>query len=324
MNFTPIFKSRKGDVTFLKYSQGCGSLFAITNSGIVNRIDSFPLNAFGRGLRYVYSQIENGEGDLSDSAFTSVYYDLYKLIMTTNTNESSFTVVKQNVESFSVFKNLKVKALYVSDVLTADEDFGFWKTISWKQSSNASRVIVALKVANTQEELLKLNWQYYISEEAKSLYGSPIPGELNVIKDLDRFNLKGRFMQFKVELETEDKFLIPYIGNFIVIYASKTSVFFFTRKIKIERGSNVDDIILTASYSEPDRTEIRFGIANSNTADWKDYKIITLDELTSLGKNFGNIFKIGIKLSSYSLTAFPVVNEFGFILGSDSDNRLNQ
>jgi len=324
MNFTPVFKSKKGDISYLKYANGIGSVFAMTFSGVINRLDSFPSNLFGRGLSYIFSQIENGEGDLSDPVDTSIYYDLYHMLISLNGTSEEFTPVKENVEIFSTSKNSKVTAIYISDVLKADEDFGFWKNITWKQTVSSARIVVALKVAETEEELLKLKWQYYISETPSEGYGSPHPSEYVVIKDLDRFNLKGRYMQFKVELETDSAFVNPIVSEFIITYAAKHAVFFFTRKIKIDRTTNLDNIILTANYSEPENTEIRFGLANSNTANWQDYKIVNLDELITLPSNWGSILKVGIKLSSYSDTKYPVIQEFAFLLGTDSDNKLNE
>jgi len=131
-------------------------------------------------------------------------------------------------------------------------------------------------------------------------------------------------MQFKVELETDSAFVNPIVSEFIITYAAKHAVFFFTRKIKIDRTTNLDNIILTANYSEPENTEIRFGLANSNTANWQDYKIVNLDELITLPSNWGSILKVGIKLSSYSDTKYPVIQEFAFLLGTDSDNKLNE
>ena len=324
MNFVPVFKSKKGDITYLKYANGIGSVFAMTSSGVINRLDKFPSNAYGRGLSYIFSQIESGEGDMSDVVDTSIYYDLYHLLASLNGINDSFTVVKENVEAYSTYKYSKVTALYVSDVLKADEDFGFWKNITWKQNVSSARIVVALKVAETEEELLKLKWQYYISETPSQMYGSSYPEEFVVTKNLDRFNLKGRYMQFKVELETDSSFANPIVSEFMITYAAKHSVFFFTRKIKIERNTNIDNIILTASYTEPTNTEIRFGIANSNTSNWENYKIVNLEELVSLPSNWGNILKVGIKLSSYSDTKYPVVQEFALLIGSDSNNKLNE
>lgn len=323
MNFIPIFKCRKGDISYLSYANGIGSIFAMTSSGVINRIDKFPSNLFGRGLSYIFSQIESGEGDLSDPVDTSIYYDLYHMLISLNGTNDSFVPVKENVEVFSTSKNNKVTALYVSDILKADEDFGFWKNITWKQSVSSARVVIALKVAETEEELLKLKWQYYISETPTEGYGSPYPEEYVVIKDLNRFNLKGRYMQFKVEFSTENIFANPVVSEFIITYAAKYSVFFFTRKIKIDKTTNLDNVILTANYTEPEKTEIRFGLASSNTSDWQDYKIVNLDELITLPSNWGSVLKVGIKLSSYSNTKYSIVQEFSLLIGVNSDNKLN-
>lgn len=324
ISFKPIYKSSSGPVVNLKYNNGCGAMFAFTDLGKIVRIKNLPYDFMGRGLTNVFCQILNGEGDFSSLIYDSCYYDLYQAIALLNSRENTYSFIQSDVRSFSAFKHTKVTALYVSDVLKADEDFGFWKTITWRQTSSDSRVTVAIKVANTEEELLKTDWQYYISKESPDLYGQSQGLPFTVTESLNRFNLKGRFLMFKVEMETADKFDNPIVGDFIISYASKHSVFFFTRKIKITKTSNIDNLIFTANLSEPEKTEVKFGITNSNSADWEDYKIITLDQLVSLPSDYGNSVKIGVKMSSYSETKYPVVQEFSFLVGSESEDLLNK
>ena len=324
ISFNPIYKSTSGNIVGLKFNNGCGSMFAFTESGKIVRIKTLPSDFMGRGLSHIFCQIQDGEGDFSPVVYDSCYYDLYQAVVLLDSEQKSYSFIKSDVRSFSAFKHTKVTALYVSDVLKADEDFGFWKTITWKQTSSVSRVTAALKVAETQEELLNLDWQYYISKEAPEVYGQVVDQTFVVTESLNRFNLKGRFMMFKVELETTSEFDNPVVGEFVISYAAKHSVFFFTRKIKITRDFNIDNMLFTASYSEPEKTEIKFGIADSNTADWEEYKVITLDQLVSLPSDYGSSVKIGIKMSSYSDTVYPVVQEFAFLIGSETEDLLNE
>ena len=324
MNAVPVLKSTWGDIVSLKYVRGIGALFAVSDKNSIYRIDEFPHDAMGRGLVYTYGQILNGEGDFSEVVNTHFYYDMYNAIIQLDGQTSDFDVVKDSVTAYTVEKNTKVTALYVSDVLKADEDFGFWKTITWKQTVDLGRVVVALKVAETEEELATLGWQYYISENPESNYTTTIGGEYVVVKDLDKFNLKGRFMRFKVGLEATDAFEVPVVSEFVITYAAKHAVFFFTRKIKVSKGSNIDNIVLTATYSTPSNTEVRFGLTNSNSANWEEYRLVNLDELISLPSDWGNAIKVGVKLSSYSDVRYPVVQQLAFLLGTDTDNELNQ
>ena len=323
MNVKPIFKSTTGNISELKYVKGIGALFAVTENDVVYRINQFPRDSAGRGLTAVYAQLHNGEGDFSSKTSTRLYYDLYNSIIQLDGETKEFVTAKQDVTAYTVSKNSKVTALYLSDVLKADEDFGFWKTITWKQNVTDGIVVVAMKVAETEEELLDSDWQYYISETPQNTYTSTVGTSHVVLKDLDRFNLKGRYMRFKVELETSSATEIPIVSDFVITYSTKHSVFFFTRKFKVERGSNIDNVLMTATYSTPTNTELRFGVTDSNSGNWEDYRIVNLNELISLPSDWGNIIKIGIKMSSFSEVEFPVVQEIAFLLGTDSDNELN-
>ena len=325
MDFKPVYKSVVGDVTELCYVRGIGALFVVCNGTDLTRISEFPQDAFGRGLFRAYSQVLNGEGDFTDVASFPLYYDLYHAVARLNGSTDDFTVVKDEVDAFSVLKHAKVTGVYTSEVLVADEDFGYWKTISWTQCASVSRVIVAIKVSETQEELLESDWQYYISEEPQpAYYGGATSGCLDVTKSLDRFNLKGRYMQFQITFETTVESDVPELSEFLITYATKEAVYFFTRKIRIDKTSNIDDILITASVTTPQKTEVRFGITDTNSADWEDYQIVELNELTHLPEDFGTTVKVGVRLSSYSAMAVPIVHEFAFLLGTESDNTLNQ
>lgn len=324
MNVIPVFKSKRGDVSRLKYVDGIGSLFVVTDENVIYRVDEFPLDAIGRGLTGAYAEINSGEGDFSPVVSTRFYYDLYRSVVHLDGETQDFTVVINEVAAYAVNENTKVTAVYVSDVLKADEDFGFWKTITWRQTVTDGRVIVALKVSETETELLESGWQYYIEEIPESTYTTSTGSTHVVLKDLDRFNLKGRFMQFKVELETDSRIQIPVVSEFVITYASKHAVFFFTRKFKVERGSNIDNILITANYTLPTNTELRFGVVNSNSGDWEDYRIVDMNRLASLPGDWGNIVKVGVKMSSYSETAYPTVQEIALLLGTDTDNGLNE
>jgi hypothetical protein len=162
-----------------------------------------------------------------------------------------------------------------------------------------------------------------MSESPQDSYSTSVGSYSVITKDLDRFNLKGRFMMFKVEIETSYSSSYPIVGEFVVSYSSKHSVFFFTRKIKVDKGTNIDNIIVTATYSEPSNTEVKFGIVGSNSSNWEDYTIISQDQLKSLPSAWGNAVKIGVKMSSYSDVRYPVVQQIALLVGANSDNEIN-
>jgi hypothetical protein len=73
--------------------------------------------------------------------------------------------------------------------------------------------------------------------------------------------------------------------------------------------------------TEPKNTEIKFGIAGTNTSDWNDYSVVEMNKLFSLG-NLERI-KIGIKMVSYDENV-PEISEFSLLTGSEKDNKLNE
>jgi len=305
------------NVIITDYSKESGNLFALSDASIY-KINSIPSNFNGQGLNNVYSKLLDGNGDLNFSN-TNIYYDLYNSIISTYFDSNSISIIKNNQKFNSISKNSYITAVYISDILKADEDMGFWKTISWTQS-NIEKIEVSIKVCDNQNEIESLDWQYHIWEIADDTYNYQ---DINIIKSLDKFNLKGRFLQFKVEFISYNDFDNPYVGDLIIIYANKHSVFFFTRKIKISKEDNVDNVIVTSSYSEPINTSVKFGITNTNSSDWEEYKIISLNELVKLDNN-GNSIKIGIKMSSSDPINYPIVQDIGVLIGSTADNRLNQ
>jgi len=137
------------------------------------------------------------------------------------------------------------------------------------------------------------------------------------VKSLDRFNITGRFIQFKIELETSTSSDAPLVTDFVITYVGKHSVYFFTKKIRIGSSSDARYLLLTASTTTPTKTEVRFGITDTNSADWEDYRIVSLNRLIQLDEDFGNKLKVGIKLTSHSITAVPVVEEFAFFVDAE-------
>lgn len=316
MNFVPSYKSTTGDIRVMRYAPGLGALLVAADGLKVRRIDEFPQDAFGRGLTAVYAQIQDGNGHFAKRMTLPVYYDLYQSVVRLESGSVNFQVVKDEVLAHSVYRYAKVRGVYLSEVLKADEDFGFWKYVSWHQTGNVSRVVVALRTGTTEEECQEAEW-WYLSETSEAVYGN-FPSGLDVVKDLDRFNITGRFIQFKIELETTISSDVPIVTDFVITYVGKHSVYFFTKKIKIG-VSEARHLLLTASTTTPVKTEVRFGITDSNSADWEDYRIITLDRLVKLSDTFGKKIKVGIKLTSHDSVAYPIVEEFAFLVDGEGE-----
>ena len=87
----------------------------------------------------------------------------------------------------------------------------------------------------------------------------------------------------------------------------------------MERDSNVKTGLMVANITEPQNTEIKFGVANENSSDWNDYTVVETDRFFDLD-NFESV-KVGIKMISYS-DEIPEVAEFAFISGAEIDNII--
>jgi hypothetical protein len=321
MEFRPILKTEDGsDVSFIRYVQSQGYVYALTLTGDIYRIDEIPDNAYGHGQRSIYAQILDGEGDFSDISFSDVFHELNNSIITTEFDDE-FIIVADNISLYSATSRDTIRGIFTSDIIKTDEDFGFWKTIQWTQTCGLdNRVIVAVKVADTAEELSQKEW-FYIEHENTSYYGQS--GTVEVSEDLDRFNVKGKLLRFKIELETVSD-NVPSVTDLSITYNGKHSVYFFTTKFRLEKNKGADQILLTASQTLPKLTEARFGMVEDNSVEWEDYTPIRLDQLTTIPSKFGDTLKIGIKMASQNLSAFPTVNEFAFTVQSEADNKLNE
>lgn len=78
-------------------------------------------------------------------------------------------------------------------------------------------------------------------------------------------------------------------------------------------------MVLLQLITEPQNTEIRFGIANKKTNDWKDFKIIDPDKLFEVINP--ESIKVGIKFISYG-SNIPEVAEFALMAGSTTSQIL--
>lgn len=320
MSFVPILKTDdRSDVSLVEYAHGLGRLFTFSESGDTYILDRLPRNADNHGPVTVFSEIRDGLGDVSDVAVFDSIFELYRRVVDVNILDGDYTVAATG-EYWSGQRKSKVSGTYISPVLSVNDDFGFWKSISWLQSCMDTRIVVAMKAGETEAEVLAKEWERYV-ERPCAYYGGY--GESFVTFDLDYFNLRGGHFMFKVEMETEVEGAFSTVRDLVVSYAGKHSVFFFSNRIKID-GEDFGRMIVTASYTLPQKTEIAFGIGPGGSVDWKDYEIVDLDRLHLVPSSFGGVARIGIRLSSYDDSNTPVVHEFALSFESDGDNQLNR
>jgi hypothetical protein len=322
MLFEPVFEVPDGkDILGLQCANSPGHLYTYVDGGEVYVIRGVPGNPRGYGEKSVYSLLMDGDGTVSDVSFVDLVYALQNAIVYVEYYD--YEVVKE--QEFAHSANLfdKVRGSYVSPVLKIDEDFGFWKYITWRQvSGSLSRVVVAIRVANSQDELEQEEW-FYVSESSVGYYGNLVPSS-TVNFDLDRFNLKGACFQFKVELETGSDQDAPVVSDLSVVYVGKHRVYFFTEMIKLNLSNAMESMLMTAKVTKPKFTDVVFGVSEANTTNFSDYKTIDIDELETLPESFKKRLKLGIKFASQSLVNFPIVHEFAFEVESDKDSLLNE
>jgi len=319
MFFRPIFKNPDGsDIVCLEFNGDV--LVALTETGTLYRIEQVPDNAYGHGERYVFGQHRDGEGDLSEVANTIAMHELYRAVVALSPPSEAYTVVS-SVDAYGGSTRDKIKGVFTSPSIVIDQDFGVWSSLEWTQlRESGTRVLVGVKVAENEDGLSEKEW-YWFEEDREIYYG--YSNIVTVTRDLERFNIKGNALQFRVVLETDNPSSLVYASSVRFTYLGKHSVYFFSSKFRLERGSGPTGLILTGSQTTPKFTEVKYGVVGDNSVDWSEYHIIDTSSFESFPQNFRDTVKIGIKLSSQSLTNIPTVHEFSFGVDSSTDTRLN-
>jgi hypothetical protein len=82
----------------------------------------------------------------------------------------------------------------------------------------------------------------------------------------------------------------------------------------LENEGNTKNGLITGTITQPTETEVIFGVTNTNTADWNQYKEVELDKLFKLD-NWESL-KVGIKFVSYGDNVASAC-EFGIMTGSE-------
>lgn len=322
MYFRPIFKTEdEADISKMEYALGHGALYPVSEDGDVYRILQLEDNAFGHGERRVYTQILDGVGNRMDGPITDFTFELYRAIASVEQDQQDFTIVAENVDAWSADRKTVVTGIYISDVLAAGENFGYWKTISWTQTCQDSRVVVAVKTGDSVAEVEAKDWERYFEEPCVPYYGGS--GSTLVTRDLDFFNLRGSYIQFKVELVTELGGSVPQMRDLIISYVGKHSVFFFTDRIRIERGTEFGNAVITASVTLPNRTEIAFAYGPGDSVDWSRYRVVEAGKLAQIPASYADRMRVGIRFTSYDDINVATVHEFAFSFDSTEENKIN-
>jgi len=307
----------RSPITSISYDKWRGLAYVFSGTGDTYAVSSIPQSYGKYGPSIIFSSIDDGNGDKTDTVSFNLVYELFDAVVAATVGVDGYSAFKQ-VGAYSAESKGVAKGKYVSRVLSAGDGFGYWGDISWVQSTPGNSVVeVSVKVADDPSLLTSMPWMYKIGMKESYQYGNRIS------VPLDRFNLRGRFMVFMVELVTELRTDVPYVANLDVSYFGSHSVYFFSDAIRISSGYP-ENLILIASMSVPKKTQVLFGVGPGGSGDWKDYVPIELDRISSIPKSFGRRFKVGARLSSYDLTDVPVINEFALSFEAPTDNEVNQ
>ena len=288
-----------------------GGVLFTTSLGRILYADEVTLNAYLTGEGLIYADVTNGFGKTSDLVAKNFLYALYKRIF--EINEGKEIKKWKYVKDVSAIPTDSITAHFLSPILQADEDIGFWKELSWTENKpDNTKITVCVKSGNTTDELEGSSWDL--------CFRSTSDDSSTITRELNNVSLTGRFAQIKVIMRTDTKDITPKVTNVNLVYSSKRAQYFYTVKFSLESESNLNKGLLTGTISEPTNTEILFGYNASNSSNWDDYTIIDRDELFDL-PDIDNV-KIGIKMISYD-ESLPVVDEFGIMFGGDKTEKLN-
>jgi len=319
MQFNPIMRTDdRSPVSGIQYSGDRGVLVAVSKSGDTYQVSSLPDNAMGNGPRTVFGRILDGNGNLVDALPAKFILELYRAVASVMPAEV-FNVVA-SVDAWAAKGKTRAVGTYVSRVLSVGDDFGHWNEIFWTQTCHDSRVVVAVKSGQSVEEVEAKDWEKRFEEPCQPYYGA---SGTFVSKSLDYFNLRGPHMMFKIDLETELADAVPQVREMGVSYTAQHSVYFFTSCIRID-GSSFGTALLTASVTQPKKTQVSFGIGPGGSTEWKDYKVVEPDRLASVPDAYGKRMRVGIRFGSLDTSATATVHEFALSFSSDKDDQLNK
>jgi len=290
--------------------QAKGGILFATSKGRILTCRQSVVNAYLTGERKVYAEVQDGFGNVSETASTNFFYAMYNKIAEINQDKE---VVKWKYEvQPSATPNDRINGTFLSPILFVKEDLGFWKQLVWTEiKPDNTDIIVYIRAGNSEDDVRAKQWDNGFSSTDADMG--------TVSRSLDNIGLDGKYIQFKVEMMTESQSVSPSIVNLTITYSTKLAMYFFTVKFSLERDTNLKRGMIVANITEPQNTEIRFGVASKNSVDWNDYTVIEPNKFFDMD-NIDNV-KIGIKMVSYA-EGVPVVGEFAFMAGGDKDNLI--
>jgi hypothetical protein len=304
-------------ITYILKDISKGGLLFATSKGRILWCDTAVINAYLTGERKVYAEVTNGFGNISDTSWTSIFYGLYNKIAEINA-QKEIVKYKYEIQPSAILID-RITGVFLSPILSVKENLNAWKQLMWRENKpEDTEIIICVRSANSIAELQALSWDYcFISRDSDRVYGSTA----YITRELKDYQINGKYLQFKVTMTTDSKNITPSIVDLAVTYSTQFASYFFTTKFALRNQSGVKSGLIVANMTEPQNTEIQFGIAGTNTSDWNEYTVVNPNKLFALD-NLERL-KVGIKMISYD-DNIPEVAEFSLLTGSDKINEINR
>jgi len=294
-----------------------GGILMSTSRGRVLGCHMSLVNSYLTGEREVFAEVKDGFGNESETASTNFFYGLYNKIAEINEDKEIVKWVFKEKPT-SVLTD-RINGVFISPILSVKQDLNAWKQLLWKEiKPDNTDIIICIRAADSVSELRKLSWDYcFVSEDEDRGYGS----DGFIIRDINDYQIRGKYLQFKVTMITDSNNVSPVILNLGISYSTSFSVYFFTTKFILENNANAKSGMIVANVTEPINTKVQFGIADSNSSDWNNYTVVEPNKIFEL-ENFENL-KVGIKMIAYD-NDVPEVSEFAVLNGADKDTLINE
>ena len=314
MRSIPILTLKDGtDIESLFYDRSRNAVLIGLSDGRILRMDYAASTGFLTGERSVFVKAADGFGNWSHTSWSDIFFGIKDKIVEVAASKA-VSRWKTVVKPFSADSPSKIIASFLSPVMWAGEDLSFWKRIDWNQLVVVGTLVkIKVRVGENPESLMQSDWTVFSAGA-----GQPAGSE-----SMDGFNGRGSYLQVGAEMETDLAGVTPQLSRIVVFYETKHAVYFFTTKFVLDWASNVQTGLVTGRMTVPEKTEVKFGVSGSNSADWSDYTVVDLDKIFAMPEEARRRLKVGIKFVSYSDTAYAVVDEFAVAVGADVDNQIN-
>jgi len=315
--FIPILDLENEEyITTMALNSDVENVLIGTNNGRIISVSDVTLNAYMAGETTIYVDAKDNFGNETTEKFTEVFYGLTNKIMEINEDKE---VIKYKYEVDPAAKMADyIKAVFVSPVLEADVDMGFWKQLTWREDKpDDTEIVICIRYADTRSELLEKEWDVCFCSNANDS-GYSFTG--TITRDLD--NITERFIQFRVTMTSESENVTPTLVNLGIAYVTKFAVYFYTTKFVMQTDTKATKGFITANMTEPSNTKIKFGIVNTNSADFNDYTLVEPEKLFDI--NSFDRLKVGVKLISSDAINYPELAEFAFLTSGDKQTLLNE